>query len=96
MNSRYARPNPILQLRVVTDRLMRGYCAPEEQYQKVFALFREKKDAIYGLYRDSLAAAMKPNVVNNTLKYFDEFYKVIDDPRRARREIIEACLRGSA
>jgi hypothetical protein len=97
VNSRYARPNPILKdIRAVTDRLMRGYCAPEAEYLKAFALFREKKDAIYALYRDSLAAPMKPNVVNNTLKYFDDFYKVINNPRDAKRQIIDACLRGPA
>lgn len=96
VNARYAKPNPILPIRVISERIMRGYCAPEAEYQKVFALFNEKKDAIYALYRDSIAAPMKPGVVNATLKYFDDFYKVINDPRRAQREIVGACLRGSA
>jgi hypothetical protein len=96
VNARYAKPNPILNLRTVTQRLMRGLCAPQEQYEKVFALFREKKDAIYALYRDPIAAGMKPNVVRETLKYFDEFYATINDPRRAKREIIDSCLGGSA
>jgi hypothetical protein len=97
VNSRYAHPSPLLpQIRMVTQRLMRGYCAPAAEYEKVFALFREKKDAIYALYRDSLAAQMRPNVVNNTLKYFDDFYKTINNPRDAKREIIEACLGGAA
>lgn len=96
VNPRYAKPNPILSIRTVYDRLMRGYCAPEAEYQKVFALFKEKKDAIYALYRDSLAAPMKPNVVKNTLQYFDDFYKTINDPRAAKREIVGACLGGSA
>lgn len=96
VNARYAKPNPILRLRVVTQRLMRGYCAPAEEYQKVFALFNAKKDSIYALYRDPVGANLKPDVVQRTLKYFDEFYETINDPRRARREIIEACLGGSA
>jgi len=96
VNARYAKPNPILPIRVITQRLMRGYCAPPAQYSKVFELFREKKDAIYALYRDSIAAPMKPSVVENTLKYFDEFYATINDPKRAQREIVGACLGGSA
>lgn len=96
VNPRYAKPSPILNIRSVRQRLMRGYCAPAEEYQKVFELFREKKDAIFALYRDEIAAPMKPNVVENTLKYFDEFYQVINDPRRAQREIVDACLGGSA
>ena len=96
VNARYAKPNPILPIRTVTQRIMRGYCAPQTEYEKVFALFREKKDAIYALYADSVGSLLKPNVVKSTLSYFDEFYKTINDPRAAQREIIDACLGGSA
>lgn len=94
VDTRYATPDPRLKIRSVTDRLMRGYCTEEEQYEKTFALFREKKDAIYGLYSDPLAAALTPAVVKKTLKYFDDFYEVINDPRRAKRDIVSACLGG--
>jgi len=96
VNARYAVPAPILKIRSVTDRIMRGFCTPPEEFEKVFTLFREKKDAIYALYRDPIMAPMKPNVVTQTLKYFDEFYSTINDPRRAKRDIVEACLGGSA
>jgi hypothetical protein len=96
VNPRYAKPNPILPIKTITQRLMRGYCAPAEEYEKVFSLFREKKDAIYALYRDEIGSLLKPDVVKETLEYFDEFYKTISDPKRAKREIVEACLRGSA
>ena len=96
VNARYAAPNPILPIRSVRQRLMRGYCAPAAEYEKVFALFREKKEAIYALYADSVGALLKPNVVKSTLSYFDDFYEIINDPDKARREIVEACLGGSA
>jgi hypothetical protein len=96
VNARYAKPNPILQTRVITERVMRGYCAPQHEYEKVFELFRAKKDAIYGLYRDEIGSELKPNVVASTLKYFDEFYEIINDPKKAQRYIIGACLGGSA
>ena len=97
VNARYATPSPILKIRSVSTRIMRGYCAEPAEYEKVFALFKEKKGAIYGLYKDELMGPlMKPSVVENTLKYFDEFYEIIDDPRRAKRLIVEACLAGSA
>lgn len=94
VNTRYATTDPRLRIRSVTDRLMRGYCTEAEQYEKVFVLFREKKDAIYGVYSDPLSAALKPNVVKATLKYFDEFYEVINDPKKAKRDIVDACLGG--
>ena len=96
VNARYAVPNPLLKTRSVTQRIMRGLCAEPAEYDKVFALFREKKDAVYALYKDELMAPMKPNVVANTLKYFDEFYETINDPKKAKRDIVSACLGGSA
>ena len=96
VNARYAKPNPILPIKLITQRLMRGYCAPPEEYQKVFSLFRAQKDSIYALYRDSIGSLMQPNVVRESLKYFDDFYEVINDPGRAKREIVGACLGGSA
>ena len=40
-----------------------------------------------------------PNLIDknrsNTIKYIEDFYKVIDDPNRYKREITDKC-RGSA
>src|SRR6185503_2802904 len=58
VNARYAVPNPLLKTRSVQQRIMRGYCAEPAEYEKVFALFKEKKDAMYALYRDELMAPM--------------------------------------
>ena len=94
VDTRYAKPDPRLRISSVSDRLMRGYCTEEEQYNKVFALFKAKKDTIYGLYSDPLSAALKPAVTKKTLKYFDEFYDVINDAKRAKKEIVTACIGG--
>jgi hypothetical protein len=95
VNTRYATVDPRLRIKSVTDRLMRGYCTEAEQYLKAFELFRAKKDTIYGLYADPLAAALKPVTVQKTLKFFDEFYATINDPKKAQRDIIGACLGGA-
>jgi hypothetical protein len=78
----------------VRERLFRGYCVPSEEYTKVFDLFKAKKDAIYGLYSDPTGKMLlRPKLVEETLKYFDDFYKTINDPRRAKSEIISTCLK---
>lgn len=94
VNARYAKPNPVLPIRTITQRIMRGYCS--EEFPKVFKLFNDKKAAIYALYADEIGSLMKPDVVKETLKYFDEFYSTMNDPRRAQRDIVGACLKGSA
>ena len=94
VNARYAGPAPQLANRIkkVTERLMRGYCTDAENFEKTFATFRQNKDAIYALYRDSIGGLMKRSVADNTLRFFDQFYEVINDPRSARRQIVESCL----
>jgi hypothetical protein len=94
VDASYASPDPKLAIKDVRERVYRGYCVPEEQYARVFALFNEKKDAIYALYHDQLGGLLEPRVVKQTLEYFDEFYRTINDRRSARRQIIEACVGG--
>ena len=94
VNARYATVDPKLSINRVRDRLFRGYCTPTEEYSKVFDLFREKKDAIYGLYQDDIGKMMKKDQVDQTLKYYDDFYKTINDPRAANREIVKECISG--
>jgi hypothetical protein len=91
VNAKYAFPDYRLPIKNVTQRLMKGDCVPPATFNATFDIFRAKKDAIYALYSDSLAAGLKPDVVRWTLKFYDEFYEVINDKRRANREIIEAC-----
>jgi hypothetical protein len=92
VNARYATVDPKLAIRRVRDRMYRGYCVPPEEYPKVVELFNAKKDSIYALYHDDIGKLLKPNIVDETLKYYDEFYKTINDPRQLKREIIETCI----
>src|SRR5262249_10290493 len=96
VNARYAIPAPQLSLPTVRDRLLRGYCAPPAELERVFALFRTKRDSIYGLYRDPIGKLLPEATVKETLSYFDDFYRVINSPRAAGYEIVKVCLRGKA
>jgi hypothetical protein len=91
VNARYAFPDHRLPITRVTERLMKGDCASKDAFNRTFDIFRAKKDSIYALYHDSLSAAMKPDVVRETLKFFDDFYKVINNPREAKDRITSAC-----
>src|SRR5438105_3864884 len=92
VNATYAVPDDRLGLPNVRQRLFRGYCTELQAYDKVFALFKEKKPEIYALYSDSIGKLMDRGTVRSTLKYFDEFYETINDPRSAKRSIVEACV----
>lgn len=92
VNASYATVDPRLSVTRVRDRLFRGFCTPREEFTRVFALFNDKRPQIYALYSDQVGTLMDRSVVKETLKYFDEFYRTINDPRLARRNIIDACI----
>jgi hypothetical protein len=92
VEARYATVDPKLSVSRVRERLFRGYCVSSEEYAKVFDLFKAKKDLIYGLYSDPTGKLLNPKLVEETLKYFDEFYKTINDPRKVKNEIISGCI----
>jgi len=92
INARYAVPAEILHLPNVRRRLFRGYCTKPDSFTRAFALFNEKKPEIYALYNDDIGKLMDRGTVKETLRYFDEFYETINDPRSAKRSIIEPCI----
>jgi hypothetical protein len=92
VNASYATVDPSLRIRSVRERLYRGYCVPEDTYPGVIGLFNAKKDAIYGLYRDSLGKLMRPDDVRETLRYFDDFYSVLNNPRDFKSSVVESCI----
>jgi hypothetical protein len=93
VNARYAIPDMKLNLPNVRTRLFRGYCSDADSYAKVFALFKEKRPEIYGLYSDEIGKLMDRGTVKETLRYFDDFYETINDARSAKRSIIGSCIR---
>jgi hypothetical protein len=89
VNAQYAKPNEQLPIRSVRDRLFRGYCTADDRWQEVFALFRERREAITALYTNE--PALTPQVRQRTLAYFEEFFAILDEPSRANRMIVRAC-----
>ncbi len=85
----YAVPNEELPINSVRQRLFRGFCRQPGEYEKTFAYFNEKKEEIYAVYEND--TRLHPVRKKGTLKYFDKFYETINDPKKAQREILNAC-----
>ncbi|PYP70811.1 MAG: hypothetical protein DMD41_14045, partial [Gemmatimonadetes bacterium] len=84
----YAIPDSRLGLRTVRDRLYRGYCRTPEELAPYLAAFNAVKDSIYALYRGQ--EGLEQGRVEEALKYYDEFYRTINDPRRVKRAFIDS------
>ncbi len=91
INAEYATVDPSLRVKQVRDRQYRGYCTTPEDLAPVISMFNEKKPAIYALYDDEIGKLMDKRVVKETLKFYDEFYKTINDPRLVKRSILSDC-----
>jgi len=90
----YAKPDYRLPIKQVRERLYRGYCRTAEELAPVFQLFNDKKEAIYELYRNQ--EGLDPKVRDDALKYYDEFYQTINDPRAVNREFVRSCRQAAA
>lgn len=83
----YAVPNPKLNIESIHDRLYRGYKRTAKDLEYIFREFRMKKDALYKLY--SNCEYLNDKEKERVLNYFDEFYEIIDNPKRVKREFID-------
>ncbi|MGW8267754.1 MAG: hypothetical protein ACWGSQ_15420, partial [Longimicrobiales bacterium] len=90
----YAGPNPKIADRIdnVRERLFWGACNDAIDYQAIFALIREKRDAILAL-PPSIPRLSEGNR-RSAVEYLEEFYEVIDNENAARRQIVDACIRS--
>jgi hypothetical protein len=92
VNAVYATADPQFKIRRVRDRRFRGPCSIAAEYPRVLSLFNEKKPAIYALYRDEIGRLLKPDVVKETLEYFDEFYEMIATQATAQDKFLDGCV----
>ncbi len=86
IDAHYARPDERLPIRSVRERLFRGYCKSETQFEKTFQLFRKHKDAIFKLYEDF--EPLPEKIKKRNLNYIEEFYNIINSPKLVKRYFI--------
>lgn len=85
----YAKPDPKVGVRRVRDRRYWGICRPQEDFVPVFTLFNEQREAIYDIWRGQ--EGLEERRLDRTLEYFDEFYDIINDEGKTKREILMKC-----
>ena len=89
--ARYAKPDYRLGIKTVQDRLYRGACFTPAQLAPVFAKFNDQKAAIREMYT---GLPLDDGYRRRALDYVEDFYRVINDQRMAKREFIDGCMRS--
>ncbi len=86
----YAKPAPELQMTSVRERRYRGYCMTDiTGFDDVIARFNGLKDRFYLLFTES--PHLDEGSKKSALGYFDDFYAVINDPRKRKNELGYPC-----
>ncbi len=83
----YAKPNSMLNTTHVSERVYRGFKKPIEIINSNIELFNSKKSNIYQLFNDF--ELLKRSERKRIIKYLDEFYEIINDPKLVKREFVE-------
>lgn len=86
----YAAPNPKFRIRNVTQRVYRGRCVNNDHVPASLQIFRDEKDAIYALIEEQ--AGLKARERKDLVRYVDDFYQLINDPKYVERRIIDKCV----
>ena len=92
VDAHYAAPPLELKIRSVRQRLFRGFCSHGDKLPQVVEQFQNKKPEILALINDD--PNLDERYRNSTVKYIEEFYKIIDDPTKFKSNITDKC-RGS-
>jgi hypothetical protein len=88
IGTRYAQPDTSLPIKTVQERLYAGYCGTPDDFEQIFARFRQQRAAIEGLY--DLDALERGNR-ERARRYYADFFRMIDDPRRTATEMLSRC-----
>lgn len=77
INTNYATPSKEIPIKQVRQRYYKGSCRNLNGYDSSLKLFNEKQDEIYSLYNSF--EYLPGSVIKKSLKYYDKFYKIIND-----------------
>jgi len=86
----YAVANERFRIRSVRQRVYRGRCVNNEYVEASLRRFKDRRDAIYKLVYEQ--EGLESRVRKKIIRYVDDFYELIDDPRDIERKIIKKCV----
>jgi len=90
VNAPYAKPTEELRMASIRQRRYRGYCIEDmREFQPTFDLFNKLKSDIYDIYTNN--PLLEEKYIKQSLKYLDEFYQTINNPKLASKAFQYPC-----
>ena len=86
----YARPDYRFRIRTVRQRLYRGRCANNDYLDSSLQKFRDARETLYTIVREQ--EGLTDKVRKDLLRYMDDFFEIINDPRKVDRRMRNKCI----
>lgn len=86
----HSAPSVNFNIRNVRQRLYRGRCMNNEHVATSVRAFIDHKEEIYDLVTSN--EFYKNKTRKETLRFFDDFYRTIENPKLVQSELIEQCI----
>ncbi len=89
VNTKYAAPPTHLPIQFVRTRYYRGLCQPDGVLDETIRYVQSKREEVLALYRNT--KELEPYTKKKTLQYIEEFFEVLDDPKKRRKQLYDRC-----
>lgn len=89
VNTKYAAPPSHLPIRFVRTRYYRGFCQPPGVLEDAIAIVQSKREEIIALFANT--KELEPKRKKKTIKYIEEYFEILDDPKKLKKEVIDRC-----
>lgn len=89
VDTKYAAPPSYLPTRFVTTRYYRGLCQPPGVLEDAIAHVQSKREEIIALFTNQ--PELEPRTKKKTLKFIENFFEILDNPKRVKKEIADRC-----
>ncbi len=93
VNAPFAKPSDALSISTVRDRLYRGFCRPDFEFEAPLARFNSQRESILEMVRTE--EGLEPEVRARMVSDYEEFYQIVNDPDGWRNWIMVKCREDS-
>ena len=91
VNTAYAIPVAALGIGSVRERLYRGACRNQADWEPLIAHFKDKRKDMEAVY--DTVPNLNPGYKKDALNYIDSFFKSFDKPDQIKKALIDKCLK---
>ncbi|MEM7105625.1 MAG: hypothetical protein AAF502_20980 [Bacteroidota bacterium] len=87
----YALPDPMFDIESVRERVYRGFCRSETEFQGLFDEFLAQKEVILSMVENN--SYLSSRTIGYSSEYINDFFKILESDKYKRNMIFNNCRR---